>query len=247
MQLWCGCSGWQYPEWEKKFYPKKLPASHWFEFYAAHFNSVEINYSHYHNITEKNLKKWYEQAPKNFKYSLKVHRLITHYKKMTNTKNLLDIFYKKTDLLQEKLGCILFQFPSNFTYHQQHLENIIKQLNPTKKNVLEFRHKSWWREDVLQTLQANHIIFCSVDSPDLPRLLMPSQKICYLRFHGRSAWYFGNYSKRTLHNWLMESKKQKIQEIWAYFNNTALAYAPKNALELQQLFNELDLKYTPRQ
>jgi uncharacterized protein YecE (DUF72 family) len=235
MKLRIGCSGWQYPEWKRKFYPKDLPTSHWFEYYASQFNTVEINYSHYHNITEKNLQKWYQQAPTHFRYSIKVHRLMTHYKRMHNTKNLLRIFYKKLDILGEKLGCVLFQFPKHFTYTEKNLQNILSQLDLKKTNVVEFRHDSWWREDVIKIFQQTGVIFCSLDAPKLSRELIVTNRTCYIRFHGKHFWYMGNYSTKDLKSWLRQLAEKHVNHAWVYFNNDVMARAPMNALELIRL------------
>lgn len=237
MKLRIGCSGWQYPDWAGKFYPRDISKSHWFEFYAKQFNTVEINYSHYHMPSDKTVEKWAKAAPKNFRYSLKAHRVITHYKKFHNTQRLLNTFYRKAEILEEKLGCVLFQLPANVKYNLDILKRFADQIDKNKCNVIEFRDKSWWREDVYNLLKKQGITFCSIDAPGLPKELIPSGKNCYVRFHGTRGWYRGNYSASELTTWLKAIKQQKITNAWIYFNNDVAAYAPKNAQELMKLFN----------
>lgn len=235
-----GCSGWQYPDWEGKFYPDDIPKSHWFEFYTQQFNTVEINYSHYHMPSDKTVKIWQKIAPKNFRYSLKVHRVITHYKKFNHTQRLLNTFYRKAEILEDKLGCILFQLPANVKYNLDLLKRFIDQADTKKRNVIEFRDKSWWREDVYTLLKKHKIVFCSIDAPNLPKELIPSGKIAYIRFHGNKYWYRGDYSKQQLSAWVKKINQQKSKEVWIYFNNDIGAFAPKNAKDIQTL-----LKYKP--
>lgn len=235
MKQWIGCSGWQYPEWEGIFYPKNLPKSRWFEFYASKFNTVEINYSFYHFPSEKTYQRWLAQAPKNFRYSIKAHRVITHYKKFKNTKKLIQDFYAKAESLEDKLGQILFQLPETFQYSEENLETILSQLNSKKPNVIEFRHSSWFQNKVQKAFQQNHITVCSVDAPKLPRQVMSSGKIFYLRMHGKKSWYKGNYTTSNLRDWLSAIEQKKFQQIWIYFNNDIGGYAPKNALSLNRL------------
>ena len=106
-----GCSGFYYRDWKAIFYPEKLPQTKWFEYYSQHFNTLEINSSFYKFPTEKSLKKWYDTSPADFKFSLKVPRLITHYKKFFDCESLLTDFYTSIQSgLQEKSGCVLFNY-----------------------------------------------------------------------------------------------------------------------------------------
>lgn len=235
MKFHLGCSGWYYQGWENLFY-KDLPKNQWFKFYAQNFNTVELNSPFYHFPKLSTAKTWYRNAPDDFVYSVKANRMITHLKKFKGTKKIVDDFYKVVSELREKLGCVLFQLPPNVHYHKEKLKEIIKQLNPKYKNVLEFRHPSWWNKETYELLKDNNIIFCIVSGPGLPEDFIKTSKDIYIRLHGKS-WYDYNYSKKELREYAQKIKKAKAKTAWAYFNNDYYAYAPKNCLELMKLLN----------
>jgi len=230
-----GCSGWFYWHWKGKFYPTDLPQSKWFQYYAKHFNTVELNSPFYHFPKQSTAKNWYRQAPKDFVYTLKVNKAITHVKKFHDTEKLIKEFYKLGDELKEKMGCFLFQLPPSLKYSEKKLEEIIEQLDLEKKNVIEFREKSWFRKEVYEELKKANIIFCIVSSPILPEEFVKTSKDVYIRFHGKTAWYRYNYSLSELKEWVERIKKAKPEDLWAYFNNDANAFAVENCLQLKKM------------
>lgn len=236
MEIRVGCSGWQYDEWKEVFYPKKLPKKQWFEYYVQYFDIVELNYPFYRMPSELTVQRWYQQAPKDFRYSLKVNRAITHHKKFEKTERLLKDFYALTDFLKEKLGCILFQFPGSLHYQRKTLEKIIAQLDTAKHNVLEFRHASWWRAEVYEVLQQAGITFCIVDALGIPSNFVKTSDLFYMRLHGEIKWYVGNYSKHRLKQIVEWVRKNQFKQCWIYFDNTANGDAPRNAFELLEIF-----------
>ncbi len=230
-----GCSGYNYENWKEAFYPPEIPKTKWFAYYASQFNSVEINYSFYHLPLKKTLQKWREQAPSGFIYTLKASRYLTHIKKFKEVKKGLALFYRLAAVLGETLGCILFQFPPNLKYSPEKLKEIICKLNPRYKNVLEFRHLSWFCEEVYQELRRNKIIFCNVSYPNLPETCIKTADEVYIRFHGREELYSSLYSEKEMKEWANRIKKLKAKSVWIYFNNTdSEAYAVKNCRQLKE-------------
>ncbi|HYF98273.1 MAG TPA: DUF72 domain-containing protein, partial [Coxiellaceae bacterium] len=128
MKTRIGCSGWQYSEWKDKFYGPGLAKSGWFDFYAKHYNTVEINYSYYQFPSEKTILAWREQAPHNFTYSLKVNKSII-YKRFINTKSMLNDFYGLAKLLGSTLDCLLIQWPASVKYDLGLLHRMLEQLD----------------------------------------------------------------------------------------------------------------------
>ena len=106
-----GCSGWYYDHWVDRFYPGNLDKAKWLGYYAEHFNTVEVNSTFYHFPTKRMLRGWYRRTPEDFVFTLKANQLITHKKKFQGTRGLVDRFYQIAELLEDKLGCILFQIP----------------------------------------------------------------------------------------------------------------------------------------
>jgi len=233
-----GCSGWFYWHWKGKFYPENMPQSKWFKYYTKHFNTVELNSPFYHFPKISTAKTWYRQAPENFVYTLKVNRVITHIKKFKGTKKLINDFYKVGEQLKEKMGCFLFQLPPNIKFKTEKLKEIINQLDLEKKNVIEFRHLSWFQKEVYDELKSNNIIFCTVSSPKLPEDIVKTTNTIYIRFHGKGFWYGSNYSNGELELWAKKIRKSKAKEVWAYFNNDANAYAVKNCLYLKKILHD---------
>ncbi|RLE38850.1 DUF72 domain-containing protein [Candidatus Woesearchaeota archaeon] len=229
-----GTSGWYYQHWVKRFYPKDLSKDKWLEYYARHFNTVEINSTFYHLPYKNVLKNWYNQTPEKFRFTLKANRQITHVKKFKNVKKSVKTFYMLSDIMQEKLANILWQIPPTLKFNMKKLNEIIKVLNPDYKNVIEFRHKSWFTLEVYENLKENDIIYCIVSGPNLPLDFKLTAKTGYFRLHGRS-WYNYNYGKKELTEFAGKIKKLKAKDFYIYFNNDYNAYAIKNCEMLKGL------------
>lgn len=227
-----GCSGWFYWHLRDTFY-RSLPTTKWFEEYARHFKTVEINASFYSWPTEANIKSWIKQAGrKQFIYTVKVCELITHIKQFKRTKELVKDFGVIADLLGSRMGCFLFQLPPSFKYTPARLKRILAQLEPERRNVVEFRHASWWRSNVYEAFQKAGAIFCSCSGPKLPDTLVKTADDIYIRFHGVDRWYRYDYSKAELNEWARRIATSGARRAWIYFNNDNDGYAVKNAAEL---------------
>jgi uncharacterized protein YecE (DUF72 family) len=235
-RLHIGCSGWSYQDWVGKFYPADLKQGEWLAYYAQHFNTVEVNMSFYRFPFKNMLKGWYSRTPKDFRFTLKANRLITHIKKLKGTEKLLTSFYALADLLEEKLACILFQMPPSLRKDKdmKTLEGFLKSLSPDHNNVMEFRHKSWFCREVYDLLCAHNAIFCILSAPELPSDPITTGKMAYVRLHGADSWYNYDYGEDELKDWARQIKRLK-RECFAYFNNDVNAYAPSNALRLQTM------------
>jgi uncharacterized protein YecE (DUF72 family) len=235
-----GCSGWYYNDWAGRFYPEKLAKSKWLEYYSEHFNTVEINNTFYRFPNEKTVKGWYNKTPDDFKITLKANQLITHRKRFKDTQSTINRFYKLSDILEDKLGCILFQIPPSKSKDIDFLKNALKQFDPEKNNIIEFRHPSWFNEEVYNLLNEFEAGFCSVSSPDLPEDLITTFPVVYVRFHGMGAEkYRYIYPKEELKEWAVKIKNSDVKYVFCYFNNDYNANAPKNAEMLQEMINSL--------
>lgn len=232
-----GCSGWYYRDWSKIFYPTQLSTSGWFNFYTQNFDTVELNAPFYSWPLLTTVKTWIRQAKNNpdFVYTIKVCELITHIKKFSRTKELVKDFGVIADMLDQKMGCFLYQLPPSFHYSKSNLEKILKQLEPSRRNVVEFRHKSWWNENVYDAFKKNNVIFCSSSGPKLPEELIKTHDEIYIRFHGLTKWYRHDYTADELKKWANWIHKSKAKKVWIYFNNDHDAYSIKNARELAKM------------
>ena len=234
MQIRIGCSGYYYRHWQGLFYPADLPASRWFGFYAEHFDTVEINASFYRFPTESAVKRWYRQAPAGFVYSVKAPQLITHRKQFHDCDWLMGDLYRVLGGLKEKLGCILFQLPPQLAWSEEILARVLARMQPDFRNVIEFRHASWWRPEVYETLREHGIGFCSVSAPELPDELVVTCPDLYLRLHG-NPWYVQNYSEQELSEWANCISDTVAERAWIYFNNDSNAFAPNNAMVFRKI------------
>lgn len=184
-----GCSGWFYWKWRARFYPAEMPTSEWFNHYAEQFDTVEINASFYSWPTVANVNSWLRQAgSREFVYTIKVCELITHIKKFEGTETLIKDFGLIADLLGERMGCFLFQLPPSYRFTEERLSAILNQLDHTQRNVVEFRHASWWNETVYSAFRETSTIFCSCSGPRLPDTLVRTADDVYLRMHGPQRW-----------------------------------------------------------
>ncbi|MCE3255746.1 MAG: hypothetical protein K0R25_1240 [Rickettsiaceae bacterium] len=235
-RIYIGCSGWFYWDWKGLFYPSEISTAEWFDYYAKNFKTVELNAPFYSWPTIATVKTWIRQAKESdFIYTVKVCELITHIKRFKKVKTLVKDFGLIADLLGPKMGCFLFQLPPSYRYSEEHLQDILSQLDHSRKNVVEFRHKSWWNETVYESFKKTGTIFCSCSGPKLPEELVKTADDIYIRFHGTVRWYRHDYTKEQLEIWAKWIKESGAKNIWIYFNNDHDAYAIKNARELEEL------------
>jgi uncharacterized protein YecE (DUF72 family) len=235
--IYIGCSGFHYKEWKSFFYPEKLAQTKWFQFYCEHFNTIELNVTFYRFPTEKSLEKWYSSSPDGFKFSVKAPRVITHFKKFTECERMLEDFYTSIQKgLQQKPGCVLFQLPPQLIYSEEALEKIITNLDPSFRNVLEFRHESWWNDVVFQKLKKRRVIFSGISYPKLPRNAVKTNKDLYYRLHGIPVLYKSSYTDLFLRDLKTEITKARPSAASIYFNNTWGTAAISNARFLKNIF-----------
>ncbi len=237
-RTYVGCSGWFYWHWRGAFYPAELPTSSWFAHYAKRFKTVELNAPFYSWPTVGTVESWIRQAGRStFVYTVKVCELITHIKRFAGTKSLVLDFGLIADLLGPRMGCFLFQLPPSFHYTPARLKRILQQLDHQRRNVVEFRHKSWWNETVFDAFRETGTIFCSCSGPRLPDELIKTADDIYLRFHGVKHWYRHDYSAAELAVWAKRVNESGAKNVWAYFNNDRDGYAIKNARAFSRLLS----------
>ncbi|HEV7297721.1 MAG TPA: DUF72 domain-containing protein [Tepidisphaeraceae bacterium] len=228
-----GCSGWYYWHWKGTFYPADLPGGKWFDHYASRFRTVELNAPFYAWPSVTNVKTWLRQAGRRrFVYTVKVSELITYEKRFVGTRTLVKDFGHIADLLGPRMGCFLFQLPPSVHYSKAMLHRILRQLDPARRNVVEFRHRSWWNETTYAAFRNAGAIFCSCSGPRLPDELVRTADDVYVRFHGTKQWYRHDYTKAELAVWADRIAASGARRVWVYFNNDRDGYAIKNAREM---------------
>ncbi|HEY0055142.1 MAG TPA: DUF72 domain-containing protein [Pedobacter sp.] len=232
-----GCSGFHYKHWKGTFYPEGLAQTKWFNHYCQYFSTLELNVTFYRFPRLSFLENWRLKSPENFRFAVKAPRSITHYKKFNGTADLISDFYNVVrDGLQDKLGCVLFQLPPNFHYSEEHLERIINSLDNSFLNVVEFRHPTWWIEEVYQKLAIKNITFCGMSHPTLPKDLISNTPLLYYRMHGEGQLYASNYENEQLQLLVDRIKSgESVKEAYIFFNNDIHTYAIYNALDMLKM------------
>ena len=234
-----GCSGWFYWHWRGDFYPVDMPTKDWFAYYSRHFKTVELNAPFYAWPTVATVQSWRRQAGRRqFVYTVKVCELITHVMRFQGTKQLIADFSFIADMLGSMMGCFLFQLPPSFHYTSARLRAILGQLDHGRRNVLEFRHASWWNETVFDAFRSAGTMFCSCSGPRLPDGLIKTSKDIYVRFHGTRQWYRHDYSKEELTTWANYIRDSGAERVWVYFNNEQNGHAVRNAKTLWRLLQK---------
>jgi uncharacterized protein YecE (DUF72 family) len=230
-----GCSGWYYRHWANAFYPAALSSSRWFDHYASQFNTVELNAPFYSWPSLKTVATWKRQAGnRHLIYSIKVNESITHVKRFSRTDTLVKDFGLIAELLGRNFGCFLYQLPPSFHYSPTRLQRIMRQLDPRLRNVVEFRHRSWWNQKVYTAFSDAGTIFCSTSAPNLPDELVKTAGDIYIRFHGTRKWYRHDYSASELAVWSDRAMTSGASRVWAYFNNDRDGHAITNARKFRR-------------
>lgn len=245
-RLFIGTSGWTYSSWKGTFYPEDLPSRDYLEFYSREFESTEVNYSFYHLPRPSTYKKWAEQVPGQFIFALKASRFITHVKRLVDVEEAWTIFVQNALVLASHLGPVLLQFPPSFRCERRRLAAFLRgaQRAAPKSHplrlVFEFRHESWFTEEIFSLLGQYNVALCIADSPRYPRRDVLTADFVYLRFHGRTDLFASKYTDAEL----AEEAKRITRylrdglDVYVYFNNDALGHAVANARTLMHLVGE---------
>ena len=236
-RIYIGCSGFSNRDWKGFFFPEELPPKEQLNFYSTQFNTVEINSTFYRRPRAQTLENWCQRTDEDFKFFIKIPKTITHIKRLKETAAETADFCKHIHHgIQEKLAGFLFQMPPSFHYSEEHLEQLIKTVDSRFLNVVEFRHKSWWTEEIFETLKKKNIVFSGVSFPkDIPDdFIINNSKSVYYRLHGVPVLFKSEYSDEELEKLAKEIKKAK-QDVFVFFNNTWGTAALKNALYLKKI------------
>lgn len=231
-RLRIGTSGYQYEHWRGIFYPPRLAPQRWFQHYATHFDTVEINNTFYRLPRPEVFAGWYHAAPNGFLFALKFSRYGSHLKHLQDPQATLPRFMTCASELGDRLGPLLVQLPPHWHADPDRLRAFLSQVPRDQRCAVEVRHASWLCDAVYQVLRDHNAALCIHDRLDRhPRLLTASWS--YLRYHGGPA---GTYSPRFLRDEAGRLREWCAagMQVYAYFNNDYAGYALKNALDLRR-------------
>ncbi len=244
MSLLIGTSGWSYKEWVGPFYEKKTGM---FSHYAKFFHTSEINSTFYRYPSEGMIGGLRRNAPPGFVFAAKLPKLITHDKWLNLGDGVENDTHRFLGLMQplaERLGPILIQLRPKFNYeeHAGALENYLDMVPKNYEWAVEFRHKSWMRDETYDILRKHNAAYTVVDEPLLPSEVHVTADFSYVRWHGHGTnlWYDYEYREDQLEKWVPKVKEitSKVRRTYGYFNNHFNASAVKNAVEMLDMLGE---------
>ena len=230
MIVYAGTSGYSYKEWKGHFYPEKLPAGEMLSFYAERLGAVEINNTFYRLPKESVLDGWAAQVPEDFRFSIKASRRITHFKRLKQTDDETAYLLRVLGTLGPMLGVVLFQLPPNFKKDLPRLESFLDLLPPRAPTAFEFRHQSWFDDDVVAVLKDRGCALCLADTDDGdPPPLVDTGSLGYLRL--RRA----DYSDEDLRAWAGRIEEQSWDRVFVFFKHEDEAAGPRMAQRFLEL------------
>ncbi|HEU4340509.1 MAG TPA: DUF72 domain-containing protein [Candidatus Binatia bacterium] len=232
MKVWAGTSGYSYKEWLGNFYPDRLAAKEMLRFYASRLPSVEINNTFYRLPKESILASWAQQVPRGFRFALKASQKITHVKRLKDTQAEVEYLFRAAAVLGTNLGAILFQLPPNLRKDLDRLQNFLSALPSQTAVAFEFRHPSWFEEDVFACLRARDCALCVADTDVTENgNLVATATWGYLRL--RRA----EYSGADLIEWKERILTQRWNDTYVFFKHEDQGIGPKLASEFLNLLD----------
>lgn len=236
-----GCSGWQYKHWRGDFYPAEVPASRWFEHYAARFDTVEINNSFYRLPERATFAAWARRAPSRFVFAVKASRFLTHMKKLKDPEEPIERLCSRMRALGRHLGPVLYQLPPGWSVDVDRFRRFLDVLPQGIRHVVEFRDPSWYDLAIRRLMEARGVALCLHDMPGSATGKLPTCPFVYVRFHGSGEKYGGGYSEARLRGWAewLNARRDAGCDVYAYFNNDIGGHAPRDAMTLRRALEGL--------
>jgi uncharacterized protein YecE (DUF72 family) len=235
-----GTSGWHYASWWGPFFPAGLKKAEALGYYASRFDATELNAPFYRTPTLEAVHGWFDQTPDDFRFAWKASKFITHWKRLNaSCANSLALMETRLAVLRHKTGPILFQLPPRMTIDRGRLEGFIAMLDPARQYSFEFRHPSWYDAAIFALLGRHDIALCLSDHAAAPAPREVTASFVYIRNHGPSGRYHGNYSDAALADWAkhIAGWRKRGADIWAFFDNDVKSAAPQDAARLSALLS----------
>jgi uncharacterized protein YecE (DUF72 family) len=230
MKLHVGTSGYSYKEWKGNFYPEDLPAKEMLSYYSRRLPAVEINNTFYRLPQPGMIENWKTQVPARFRFSIKATQRITHIKRLNNVADETKYLLETAALLEERLGVVLFQLPPNMKKDSERLKAFLDLLPADTRTAFEFRHESWFDDEVFTLLRAKDCALVVSDTDEKPLTeIVGTAKWGYLRLR-RST-----YEENDLVQWLQRVREQKWKDAFIFFKHEDEGTGPKLAARFLEL------------
>jgi uncharacterized protein YecE (DUF72 family) len=237
-RAYIGTSGWNYKTWKNSFYAG-IPQKDWLRFCAEHFNAVEINATFYRLQTKTTFKRWHEQTPEHFRFAIKGNRYLTHNKKLADPSPSIRLDRQRAAGLGNKLAAVVWQMPRTLHKNIERLRGFATALGrwPEARHALEFRHASWFDDEVAACLHAHRLAVCLSDAADWPMWDTITTDMVYMRLHGHTRTYASAYGAASLKKWATRINQWLTEgrDVHVYFDNDTEGAAPRDALRLMEL------------
>ena len=232
-----GCSGWNYDSWRGGLYPEGLAQRRWLERYAELFDTVEVNSTFYRLASRAGVERWLEQTPEDFVFAVKASQYLTHMKRLRDMDTGVSRFYERIQPLVDagRLGPVVWQLPENFHRDDERLAGALEHL-PAGRHCFEFRHPSWFDDDVLSLLRDRGVALVIGDRPERPfQTYEMTADFTLVRFHYGARGRRGNYSETEIDEWAERLREwSRTVEVFAYFNNDWEGFALDNGRWLKK-------------
>jgi uncharacterized protein YecE (DUF72 family) len=239
-----GTSGFYYAHWLKDFYPPGIKKEDLLSYYQQQFNTVEINSSFYHIPRASTIENWLAKVDEHFIFTFKASRSVTHLKKFNVDAKLIEAVFSPLKICENipPKHVVLFQTPGNVKKNKEKLQHLFELLPKTFLYAFEFRHQTWFEDDIYEVMKKNNAAIVLSDSPEQhgermwPFVDVDTASFFYMRFHGSPQLYYSSYSDEVLKDYaeLMKIKMKKGMDVYAYFNNDAAGWAVQNAKKLKE-------------
>ena len=234
VNVWIGTSGFQYAEWKGNFYPEDLPAAKMLPFYAERLNTTEINYTFHRIPSAKTIDNWNKLTPAKFRFALKAPQKITHWLKLRECADTLRYFFDTVSALGAKLGPVLFQLPPNFKKDLFIISDFVNGLPSGLRSAFEFRHESWFNDEVFETLKGRNVALCVADTEKLKTPQVATADFGYVRLRRE------DYTKIDVARWaeFVHEQDSHWQDAFVYFKHEEAGIGPKLAGQMIELIGK---------
>jgi uncharacterized protein YecE (DUF72 family) len=230
MTLYVGTSGYSYKEWKGSFYPETIPAKDMLSYYASRLQAVELNNTFYRMPQPSMIENWKAQVPENFRFSVKAPQVITHFRRLKDAGPQTRQLLKTVSALEERLGAVIFRLPENMKKDLKRLETFVKDLPADTPAVFDFRHPTWFDDEVYALLRSHNRVLCVSDIEELPESYT----------HKTADWGYVRlrrvrYTKADLIKWNKRIKAQVWKNTYVFFKHEDEGTGPKLAARFLDL------------
>src|ERR1044072_1355891 len=166
--IYVGNRRYSFNEWKGSFSPEQIPAKDMLSYYAERLQAVELNNTFYRLPRPEMVEAWKGQVPDNFRFAVKAPQSITHFRRLKDAGAVTQSMLKTVSALEDRLGAVLFRFPEDMEKDLERLKTFLKDLPAETRAAFDFRHPTWFDEDVLALLRSENRVFCVCDRDEMP-------------------------------------------------------------------------------